>query len=154
MKSLTLLLPLALASCMSPTARSAPAYVAELAPLLQENGLLAERVLEAAAAAHNGTTDAAALEDAWQHEITPLSEHLRDHAMLAEPPVRHADLVDLWSDRAEAYRALTEALADGDLTSWQAARATADQVKLREEEWFKTTNVELASTWVSLDQYP
>lgn len=143
---------------MSPAARTAPSYISELAPLLQENGLLAEQVLIVAAGVHNKTLTDDEVVAAWRNDLTPLAEHIRNHADLTEVPIewsaRHVGLVDVWSDRAEAYRALTEALADGDRDSWRVARGVADEVKLREQRWFTDVNEELKPMGITLDQYP
>ena len=143
---------------MSPTARTAPAYISELAPLLQENGLLAEQVLVVAAGVHNKTMSEADAAAAWSADLTPLAEHIRNHADLTEVPIewsgRHVQLVDVWSDRAEAYRALTEALRDGDRASWLVARGIAEEVKVREERWFNEVNNDLRPLRITLDPYP
>ena len=147
-----------LPACVSPVARTAPAYIAEIAPLLQANGLLADRVLVVAAKVHDGTLEVGDAAIAWRDDIVPLAVELSDQAALTEPPVewatRHDDLVDIWSDRAHAYDALATAMSEADIKGWNAARAASDDAKLREEAWFKAINAEIAPTRITLDQLP
>ena len=147
-----------LPACVSPVARTAPAYVAEIAPLLQENGLLAERVLVVAAKVHDGKLEVGDAAIAWRDEIVPLAVELSDNAALCAPPVewstRHAELVDIWTDRAQAYDHLATAMSEADVERWNAARAASDDAKLREEAWFKAVNAEIAPTRITLDQLP
>lgn len=154
------LLSLALAGCASltSTASTTTVYLTDLQPLLQENSLLAERVLVQAAAIYDEDAKPEQVADAWSTEIVPLAEHLSNQAALVDAPVpysaRHAELVEIWADRAGAYRGLVEAMAAADAERWNAARTRADDVKLAEEKWFDALNEELADQGLAVDQYP
>ena len=59
-----------------------------------------------------------------------------------------------WTSRAEAYQEIQLAVEEGDRERWKAARKQADDAKVREEEWFRTMNRELAPIGLVLDQFP
>jgi len=127
-------------------------------PIMQDNALLSERVLIQAAALFNKKSEPEALVKAWTTEITPLAEHLHSQAAFTAPPESWADhhgkLVDIWGDRAHAYRALADAIATADDSQWQSSRDLADGVKLAEEKWFESANKRLAETGLAIDQFP
>lgn len=154
------LLLVALLGCAptDPRERTAPAYADALAPLLYENGFLAERLSTRAAAIHDEEVGSDGVLAAWRGEIVPLSRHLADQAAITSAPApwsdRHAELVDAWSDRADAYQELEIAIEDGDRERWKAARRQADEAKLAEEEWFRQMNRDLAPYKLALDQFP
>jgi hypothetical protein len=134
-------------------------YLNALQPLMQENGLLAERVLlQAAKIYNNEAVKPDQVADAWIHEIVPIAEHLHNQASFVAPPssfaTTHADLVLIWGDRALAYRNLGEAIQTGNTDEWNKARELANQVKLREERWFDTLNGALAPSNLMVDPYP
>lgn len=133
-------------------------YVRQLQPLLAENALLSQRMLEAAGQVHDGRANASTASVAWEREIAPLAEHLHDQASrLDAPPTwssRHERLVGVWGMRAKAYRDVTIAVRKGDRSLWRKAGASADQAKLDEEAWFDDANAALASEGIELDQYP
>jgi len=141
-----------------PRARAAPDYVARLEPLLYENGFLATEVLGAAATIYNDGTGSEAIRRSWVDDIVPLSRHLADQASATSPPVewsdRHAEIILAWTARADAYQEIQQAVADGDRERWKVARKEADDAKVREEEWFRTMNRELAPIGLVLDQFP
>lgn len=153
------MLPLAACGPFDAETRAHRSYVRVLQPLLVENSLLAQHMLTQSAAVHNDPRlDPATLARAWSSDIVPLAEHLHGQATFAQAPepwtVRHADLVEIWSDRAQAYRAIDESIATADIDQWKAARELADTVKLREEEWFRSTNQTLSPVGLFVDQYP
>jgi hypothetical protein len=133
-------------------------YLDELDPLLQENGLLAERVLTLAAQIYNDSARPEQIADSWGRSVVPIAEHLADQASFVEPPQSyaqaHAEIVQIWGDRAVAYRSLSEAIQTGDTDAWNAARNSADAVKLREERWFDTLNERVGPTGLIVDPYP
>jgi len=159
-KRLLLLVLVVLVGCPEPdpAARTAPEYVSRLEPLLYENGFLAERMLTAAAGVYNDTSGTEEVKKAWSKEVVPLSRHLADQAAVTVPPPewadRHAELVAAWSDRADAYQEIEIAVEDGDREAWKQARKKADDAKLREEDWFRTMNRQLAPIGLALDQFP
>lgn len=133
-------------------------YITSLNPLLQENGLLAERVLTLAAQIYNDASKPDQVADAWGRQVVPVAEHLADQASFVVPPPEytqdHSEIVQIWTDRADAYRKLSEAIQTGDTTGWNAARQSADAVKLREERWFDRLNDRLSPTGLIVDPYP
>lgn len=133
-------------------------YLGQLNPLLHENGLLAERVLLQAAQVYNDAAKPEQVADAWVAEIVPLAEHLHDQASFVEPPppyaTTHQEIVQIWGDRAVAYRSLGEAIQSGNTDEWNKATGLASDVKLREEKWFDTLNTALAESGLSVDPYP
>jgi hypothetical protein len=134
------------------------AYLDQLEPLLQENGLLTERVLTLAAQIYNDSARAEQIADSWGRSVVPIAEHLADQASFVEPPAvyaqAHAEIVQIWGDRAVAYRSLSEAIQTGDTEGWNAARNSADDVKLREERWFDGLNERVAPLGLIVDPYP
>lgn len=148
-----------LAGCaLDPDAEQAAGYVVDLQPVLFENAALADRVLALSVSVSEKKASPEQIRKAWDDEIVPLAEHLHDQASFVRPPPAwaesHAQLVDLWADRAAAYRALSVAIEEGDEKRWRDARALADGVKLHEEQWFRTTNQKLAGWHLAVDPYP
>ena len=160
MRNAVLLAMLVVAGCSEPDprARTAPDYVARLEPLLYENGFLASEVLGAAAVVYNDGAGVDETKRAWAEDVVPLSRHLADQASATVAPAewsdRHAEIVLAWTSRAEAYQEIQLAVEDGDRERWKAARKQADDAKVREEEWFRTMNRELAPIGLVLDQFP
>ena len=144
-------------SSSSPT-RTASIYVGQLQPLLQENSLLAERVLLQAADLYNNAARSEDVVQKWETDITPVAEHLHFQAKHAEVPEewseRHDQLVRIWGDRGGAYRDITEGLRLVNRERWDRGTKSADEVKLAEEDWFVAINEELGAINVSLDPYP
>ncbi|MBW1878009.1 MAG: hypothetical protein JRJ84_06585 [Deltaproteobacteria bacterium] len=159
-KRLLLLVLVVLVGCPEPepAARTAPEYVSRLEPLLYENGFLAQRILLRAAEVYNETSGTEEVGKAWGDEIVPLARHLADQAAVTVPPPewadQHTELVSAWSDRADAYQEIQIAVQEGDRDSWKVARKKADDAKLREEDWFRTMNKQLAPIGLALDQFP
>lgn len=152
---------LSVAACgpFDPETRAHRAYVRDMQPLLVENALLADRVLHLAARVYNDPkTSAGDLAQDWTQEVVPLSEHLHGQATFLEPAApwveAHAELVDIWSERAQAYRTLSEALVLADANQWESAYNLARDVKIREEDWFRRANQTLAPKGLLLDQFP
>lgn len=139
-------------------ANDAALYVAELEPLVRENGLVADTMLHLAADVHDGRADGSVALQRWERDIVPLADHLRDQAAAVQPPPawaqHHKDLVDIWTTRADAYHDAAEAVQLADAERWKLARQNADAAKLREETWFQEVNKRLADYNISLDQFP
>lgn len=160
-----LLITLSLVACQSqrPSADSVT-YANQLAPLLSENSLLAERLLHTAANAQDASLeqdespDPTAIASSWREQIVPLAEHVARQAQLVVPPPtwleEHEELSGIWTSRAEGYRSIADGLTDGTEARFKRGRALADRAKLNEEEWFQKANERLASERISLDQFP
>ena len=88
-------------------------YVDALAPLLADNGLLADILWESADVIYGGQGAHVATLRQWTEDIAPLAGHLHDQAALIEPPTdwapAHAELVAAWGGRATSYRDIGEA---------------------------------------------
>ncbi len=142
----------------SPEAVAARAWAKDIEPLLHENSLLAEQVLEGAAEIYNGQPDAAAATKRWRDNVVPVAQHLQHQAELVEPPPvwaePHTVLVATWTDRAGAYTDILVALETGDKELWTAGRKRSDSAKLAEEKWFQDTNKALSAYDIALDQFP
>ena len=151
---------LLLASCqqMDPAGQATTEYLTRLQPLLQENSLLAERVLLQAAAIYNDATKPEQVATAWSGDIVPIAEHLHHQSSFVAAPdvwaAKHNELVAIWGDRALAYRNIGEAIKLADAEQWKSARELADGVKLREEKWFDTLNEAVAPMGLVVDPYP
>jgi hypothetical protein len=150
---------LMLLSCASTPGDATTGYLTSLQPVLQENGLLVERVLiQAAIVYNNDSLRPETVADVWNHEIAPLAEHVYNQASFVQPPpeyaAAHKELVEIWGDRASSYRSLGEAVQQGDIEAWNQARSLAESVKLREEKWFDRLNEGLASSGLIVDPYP
>ncbi|MEO0600009.1 MAG: hypothetical protein AAF211_01145 [Myxococcota bacterium] len=146
-------------ACGSDSAsRSASTYVGQLQPLLQENSLLAERVLFQAAAIYNNAARPDDVANKWETDITPIAEHLHFQAKLVPAPEEwsetHEGLVEIWGDRARAYRDISEGLRQADREAWDRGSTAAEEVKLEEEDWFDKLNDKLGAMNVNLDPYP
>lgn len=159
MKTHALTLLTALVACAPPAVpQDTATYVTQLHPLLQENGLLADKVLEGAADVHDGRASPNTASLVWENEIVPLAGHLHAQAEIVQPPTRwaseHRELVSIWGSRAEGYVLVAEAVNSGDAARWKRGRALADKAKLDEESWFEEVNTRLAPLGIDLDQYP
>lgn len=158
--SRTLPVVLLLASCqpIDPATTATTEYLTRLQPLLQENSLLAERVLFQAAAIYNEAAKPDQVASAWSSDIVPVAEHLHHQAAFVAAPdvwsLNHNELVEIWGDRAAAYRNIGEAIKLADAASWKSARELAEGVKLREEKWFDALNAAVAPMGMVVDPYP
>jgi hypothetical protein len=145
------------ASCNLAGGTEARAYADKLAPVLQENGLLADQVLAIASTVHTGDDDPDAVRAHLAERVVPVAEHLHHQASFLEVGSsfedRHQALVAIWAERAAAYRDLLDALTTGDREQWTRAIQLATDVKLKEEQWFQETNDELGAG-ARLDPYP
>lgn len=143
---------------LDPASAATTDYLTKLQPLLQENSLLAERVLFQAAAIYNEAVKPEQVAESWTTDIVPIAEHLAHQASFVAPPepyaTRHEQLAVIWTDRAGAYRNLGEAIRTADAEQWNAARRAADDVKLAEERWFDDLNEQLAGQGLVVDPYP
>lgn len=157
-RTMTALFLLAFSCTTDSATRSASTYVEQLNPLLQENSLLAERVLFQAAAIYNNAARPDDVASKWETDITPIAEHLHFQAKLVQPPEewteQHGALVVIWGDRASAYRDISEGLRLADRERWDRGSKAAEEVKLSEEDWFTAVNEKLATINVALDAYP
>ncbi len=143
---------------MDPEMQRATDYVTRLQPLLQENSLLAERVLLQAAVVYNDQVEPKAMVDAWTQDVVPIAEHLHNQSVLVAAPQgygeAHQQLVIVWGERARAYRDLSEAIYTADTKQWTKAKEDAKNVRIREEEWFEDLNSTLAARGIVVDPYP
>ena len=155
----TPLLLLALLAC----GRRAPdpdhaLYVRQLTPLLDDNGLLAERMLRAAAELHAGRATSAQALERWRDEVVPLAHHLHDQASLVQPPdpwvAPHERLTGIWETRATGYQLVLDGVEMGDESRFKRGRALADRAKLDEESWFQDANASLLAHGLLIDQFP
>lgn len=141
-----------------PLDSSANTYLDQLDPLIVENAILAERVLVLAAGLYNEEAEPARVAEAWEGEIVPLAEHLHAQASVVIAPTewapQHNQLVGIWSSRAEAYRDIAIAVETGDEARWKGATGKARQVKLDEEEWFRSVKNELSLRGLTVSQFP
>lgn len=156
--SFPLLLLFGPACQLDPAGSAASDYVTKLQPLVHENSLLAERVLFQAAAIYNEATLPTDVATAWSTEITPLAEHLHQQAGFVEPPPDwaqdHQQLVAIWAERAEGYRAVSEALRAADQEKWDRGTALIERARGQESEWFLGLNTRLQPHGIQLDGYP
>lgn len=151
---------LVLSGCLTPdpAAVEAQGYVASVDPLLHENGFVADVLLRTAAKTYDGTAKPEETRATWSNDIVPLTEHLRDQATLvAAPPAwvsDHENLIDIWTERADAYRHIADAVESGDPDLFQKGREQAYNAKLREETWFRDVNKRLEPYHLVVDQFP
>ena len=119
---------------------------------------MAEQILIQSAGIYNEAVGPKDIAVAWEQKVVPMSEHLAHQATFVPVPLeyqqRHAELVQIWSDRAAAYRAMAEATRTANADEWNAARAKADQVKTRESAFFNGLNNQLQPLNLQLDPYP
>jgi hypothetical protein len=154
----TLLLFVGWMGCATPGQADAEAYVRGLQPLLVENAALADQVLLQGAAIYNDAAGPKDVAAAWEKRIVPMAEHLAAQASFAEPPPPyagpHGELVKIWTDRATAYRGMSEATRTANADLWNAARAKVDEVHAQEHGFFNELNVQLSPMGLQVDPYP
>ncbi len=133
-------------------------YLTALHPVLQENSLLAERVLVQAAHVYNKDADADAIADAWATEVLPLAQQIPVLAEEVHPPphltVDHQNLVSIWTKRAEAYREVVEGLGTADRARFQAASNSTAAITLSEDQWVRGFNAKIEPLRLYVDLYP
>ena len=157
---MNVLLLTALWGCAEPSdeAVAAASYAEMMRPVLYENGLLADQFYETAALVQQSAAASGDVQVVWNSRITPLAEHLVVQADLVTPPPewesRHDELLSIWRSRAEAFRAIGDALERCDRELWASARSSSDKCKIDEEEWFLETNEILKPYRISFDQLP
>ncbi len=149
---------LALLLACAPGAAENRAYADALAPVLLENGLLADQLLILAGAVHDDRVNSSLLTTRWSEEIVVLAERVAiEAAAVPAPPAwraDHASLLAAWKGRAGALRDGASALADGDRAGWESARAAATRAQLDEEAWFRAANDRLGPSGMHLNPHP
>jgi hypothetical protein len=142
----------------APDRKDDSAYANALAPVLLENGLLADQLLDLAARAHDEAIDAATLQARWLDDAVPLADRVAIEAAAVSPPASwqadHDALVTVWRGRASALRASAWAVVDGDAAAFDAARARAATAQLDEEAWFRAANARIGRSALSLVPHP
>lgn len=154
-----LMATLLLAACgPDPEHQKTVDYLTALHPVLQENSLLAERVLVQAAHVYNEDADATAIADQWDHEVVPLADHVATLAAgIQAPPhlsVDHQNLVEIWGQRADAYREAVEGLQTADRARFQEAASATAQITLTEDQWVRAFNARIEPLKLYVDLYP
>ncbi len=95
---------------------------------------------------------------AWTTTIVPLSEHLYDQSTFLEPPEQwvsaHDELVEIWGERAQAYRSISEGLQVVDQAAWDAGKLKAEAASKNEEAWFNQVNEVLGPMGFMINAYP
>lgn len=154
------LLALTLVACnaLDPATRDATQYVSDVQPLMLENARLSERLLQMAAQVYNQQVPEDGLARPWVDEVTPLAQHLAIEAENTPAPADwkedHTSLVVIWTDRAAAFRELSEALVLADLDRWTSGRDGVASYVKREEQWFRSVNDRLRPFDLEIQQYP
>ncbi len=145
-------------ACATTPQQSDVAYARDLAPVLADNGLLAERVLQLAGDATQPNPDHERLARGWTQDVVPLAIHVAVVSATVEAPptwtARHGELVSLWDRRATAAQEAAAALSEGDRARWDRAAADLTRNRLDEEAWFRAANEALAPTGIPLDAIP
>jgi hypothetical protein len=146
------------AACTNPAHEAAADYVVRIQPLLLENSALSEQMLLEAAAIYNEAAGPKDVAEVWERRIVPMSEHLAAQAALTQAPPEyaptHARLVQIWTDRALAYRIMSEATRTANAELWNASRTKVDEVMANENQFFRDLNTQLAPSSLSVDAYP
>lgn len=158
MRSLSFIALTLVACSPGPERLEAEQYAVAVDPLLVENSILSDQVLDLAADVYNGDATPEQTRSRWAEVVVPVSAHIYDQASLVQPPPTwdtwHTDLVEIWGARADAYRELSDAQILADQQLWTAARRKADKAKLDEEQWFTEVNQEFKRFDFTLDQFP
>jgi len=140
-----------------PGSQEAAVYIELMTPLIHENRLLADQVLQTAADLHNGETKNEDALERWNKDIIPLANHLfHESAILRTPPEwseKHGVLIDIWETRSKAYEEIAQAIERGDRAVWERAKTHSGQAKIREESWFNETNKTLSPMSLRLSPY-
>jgi hypothetical protein len=133
-------------------------YLSRLTPILHENSLLADTVLQQAALVHNGQVDPKAIVTAWSTDIAPMAQHVHTLAADVAPPEHlaadHAALVQIWQRRAEAYREVVESHQRADLESFTRAQRDIGTITVNEDQWVRAFNARLDEMKLNIDLYP
>ena len=142
-----------------PVAADAAAYQDAMAPALATNVELAQEFLALAAKVKKSEVDADEIHATWKKKVIPLAEDLHSQADAIEPSTPelatlHAQLVDAWADRAEAYRDMHAAYKKADADTFQEAFDRNVEAKLAEEDYFNKVNRMLEPYGYHLDQFP
>ncbi|MCP4807196.1 MAG: hypothetical protein GY913_21175 [Proteobacteria bacterium] len=156
---IAVLAALGVACSGDPVAADAAAYQDAMAPALATNVELAQEFLEVAAQVKKGDVDADAIHRRWKGSVLPLADDLHEQAQAIHPATPelaglHAQLVDAWGDRAEAYRSMHSSYAKADADSFQDAFDKNVEAKLAEEDYFNKVNRLLEPYGYHLDQFP
>ncbi|MCB9763230.1 MAG: hypothetical protein H6739_25880 [Alphaproteobacteria bacterium] len=142
-----------------PLSDDAPWYHSQMAPALAQNMELAQQFLEIAAKVRKEEMDGDAVLDRYERRIIPMADALKAEARAIEPTAPqlqtvHQELVEAWTERAEAYRQMHAAYRAGDADAFRTARQRNVEAKLTEERYFQQANALLSPYGVRLDQFP
>ena len=136
----TLLIGLLLSGCStSPEKVAVEEYQRSLTVLLSDNQLLEDEVMKEAAAAYNKTLPPAELATQWSSEIVPMAQQITGQASIIKPPASlkepHAELVEIWQERASAFADMDESLKNGEALQWPAHVARAEAAIRSQAQW-------------------
>ena len=147
-----------LLSACTPSDPAAVAYGEVLRPLLRANSRLATEVIKLAADAHDEHADSDAIRARWRDSVIPSSEHIAWQAATTESPqswaAMHEELVEIWKQRASAYRELDFAITDASREAWTRAGESVNECQVAEEAWVAEASKALGAKGVRLDPYP
>ncbi|MCB9797987.1 MAG: hypothetical protein H6741_35365 [Alphaproteobacteria bacterium] len=142
-----------------PMAADAEAYHAQLTPSLVRNMELAQQFLDIAARVKKEEMDGDEVLRRWEKRVIPLADTLQSEAEAIEPATPelqalHAELVEAWTARAEAYREMHKAYRADDPDAFNAAAEANKKSKITEEAFFRKANGVLEPYGFHLDQFP
>ena len=154
-KTLLTIFVFLLASC---TDSSTSTYAEQLDPLLYENTVLNDQLLNVAGGIYNDTVDSQRTAELFRSDVIPIAQHLAHQAAAVQAPeewaASHAELVEIWAQRAHSYRELSEALWLVDAERFSNAQVALDKAAREEETWFADIRQKLAKQGVALNQFP
>ena len=142
-----------------PADAAAAAYVVDMQPVLSDNVALAQGFLDMAGGIKKGALDGGGVAERMARDVGPLAVKLHKGVLAVHPEDPqladlHARLVKTWSDRANAYDAMSRAWLAGDEAAYEVARVANLQVKVAEEGCFADLNGWLGPHGQQIDQYP
>ena len=133
-------------------------YAEQLDPLLYENTVLNDQLLNIAGGIYNDKVDSQKTAELFRSDVIPIAQHLAHQAAAVQAPEQwaasHAELVDIWSQRAKSYREISEALWLVDAERFSNAQVGLDKAAREEEAWFADMRQELGKKGVALSQFP
>ncbi len=139
--------------------QAASAYVDAMTPLLQRNMKLSRTFQQMAAKIKKDKLTTAQIAEKFTQRMVPQAEQLQSDVATIQPRPKsveevHLGLVRAWSNRANAYRQMSDAWQAGDLASFNGAARDQATVNKAEERYFEAINTLLMQHGLELKPYP
>ncbi|GEM_PF-5739349 len=134
-------------------------YYQSMGSAVQQNRDLTQLYLELTTELKDEKLDEERLVRTWEEQILPLADGLKAEVTAIEPQhvelsAVHAQVVNAWTQRAEAYHGMVDAWKASDSEAFDASFKKLTSAKQAESDYFTDANSMLRNYGLRLEQFP